>query len=64
MSYPSLQEHVVAVRWLHSVATEFSPHTSPGEADVMQSPLELNYTQTGQVNNYEQSFYLYEKNLM
>ncbi len=45
VSYPSLQEHIVAVRLLHSVATKFSPHTSPGEADVIQSPSELNYAQ-------------------
>ena len=50
VSYPSLQEHIVAVRLMHSVVAEFSPHTSLGEADVMQSPLELNYTQTGQVS--------------
>ncbi len=41
VTYPSLQEHIVAVRLMHSVVAEFSPHTSLGEADVMQSPLEL-----------------------
>ncbi len=56
--YPSLQEHIVAVRLLHSVATEFSPHTSPGEADVMQSPLELNYTQTGQVSAFVNNLFI------
>ena len=36
--YPSLQEHLVAVRFSHSIATEFRSHTLPLMADVMHLP--------------------------
>ena len=36
--YPSLHSHLVAIKPLHSVATEFVAHAPSGEADVMHSP--------------------------